>query len=261
MISDITNRVRGYLYRSRLFYPLAKWFKAKITAGWKLQPSHWIAFLIKENDAQIVQIGSNNGKSGDPIYRLIQQRKGWKGLFVEPVPYLFHQLKANYGNNPRFKFENSVINQGESVSFYWVNPKAKECMPNLPSWYDQLGSFNKSHITSLISGIEPFIEETSLNGISINSLLSKHDITSIDLLHIDTEGYDYKILSQLDLQKFRPRIILYERKHLSSEEATSAIKFLKPFYQLYNLGGDTIAVQEDAGKHMEKCGLKPVICD
>jgi hypothetical protein len=131
----------------------------------------------------------------------------------------------------------------------------------LPSWYDQLGSFNKSHITSLISGIEPFIEETSLKGISINSLLLKHDITSIDLLHIDTEGYDYQILSQLDLQKFRPRIILYERKHLSSEEVISAIKFLKPFYKLYNLGGDTIAVQEDAGKYMEKCGLQPVFCD
>jgi hypothetical protein len=125
MILDITKKVRGYIYRSRLFYPLAKWFKAKLTAGWKLQPSHWISFLIKESDAQVVQIGSNNGKSGDPIYRIILQRKGWKGLFVEPVPYLFHQLKTNYGNNPRFKFENSVINHGGSVIFIGSIPRPK----------------------------------------------------------------------------------------------------------------------------------------
>ncbi|MBK7697246.1 MAG: FkbM family methyltransferase [Saprospiraceae bacterium] len=38
---------------------------------------------------------------------------------------------------------------------------------------------------------------------------------SIDLLHIDTEGYDWEILKQLRLAKYFPRPIIFEHKHLS----------------------------------------------
>ena len=45
---------------------------------------------------------------------------------------------------------------------------------------------------------------------TIEALFQKNDIKELSLLHIDAEGYDWKILSQLDLECFNPKIILFE---------------------------------------------------
>jgi hypothetical protein len=40
-------------------------------------------------------------------------------------------------------------------------------------------------------------------------LFERHSLNAIDLLHIDTEGADFKVLSQLNLNKYRPKVILH----------------------------------------------------
>ena len=42
-----------------------------------------------------MQIGSNDGRSGDPLYLFIR-RDAWRGVLIEPVDYVFRQLKKNY---------------------------------------------------------------------------------------------------------------------------------------------------------------------
>jgi FkbM family methyltransferase len=172
-------------------------------------------------------------------------------LFVEPVPYLFDRLKRNYAGHPRFLFENSVVNDGSNITFYWVAEQAKESIPGLPDWYDQLGGFDRAHITRHIPELEGHIQEADLSGITLDHLFAKHDIAKIDLLHIDTEGADFKVLSQLDLNKHTPKIILYERKHLSKKEEDASILFLKECYVLYNLGADILAIERGTNKAMK----------
>lgn len=250
--------IKALIRSNHSLHSLAKWTNARLKGTWNLMPSYWIATIVTEPDAQIVQIGSNDGRTNDPVYNLMRRRKGWRGLFVEPIPYLFERLKANYGNQARFKFENAVINNGDQVTFYWVDPAARKSLPHLPPWYDQLGSFNRDHITNHLPELEPFIRESRLNGLSLGSLFAKHQINKVHVLHIDTEGYDYKILSQLDLQSVRPKVILYEHKHLNPDEVVAAIRMLRPCYTLYELGGDTMAVPESANARMQATGLRPV---
>lgn len=192
----------------------------------------------------MVQIGSNDGKGGDPLHRLLKTRRKWKALFVEPVPYLFARLRANYGNDGRFTFENAAINDGKKSTFYWVDESARNALPDLPDWYDQLGSFDRNHITRHIPELSQFIRGEEINGITLAGLLAKHKISQIDVLHIDTEGYDYKILSQLDLKNIHPTIILYEHLHLSPEEKARAINYLKHDYELFQWGMDMFAVSK-----------------
>jgi FkbM family methyltransferase len=207
-------------------------------------PSIWLNTLLqKEDKVQIVQIGSNDGVNGDPIYDLLKNNTNWRALFVEPIPYLFERLKKNYGIDDRFTFENVAINDGSSQIFYSVNEEAKTYLPNLPVWFDQLGSFNKNNILKHLDGIlEPFIKETQLNGMSLNELFNKNHIREITLLHIDTEGYDWKILSQLNLKYIKPKIILVEHKHLNKLEKRSLIDYLKSDYLVFKLGGDLIGI-------------------
>ena len=192
-----------------------------------LKLDYLIQSYLSDEKSTIIQIGSNDGKTGDPIYHLLQKNKKWKAIMVEPVPYLFNRLKKNYLEDPRFIFENVAINDGKIQTFYAIKPEAKDKLEDLPPWYDQLGSFYKLNITKHLNGrLEPFIEEIKLQGITLNNLFLKHSITSIGLLHIDTEGYDWKILSQLNLNNYKPTLILYEQKHLSEVERKESIKFI-----------------------------------
>lgn len=198
-------------------------------------------------DAQIVQIGSNDGKQGDPIFEVLKSKPDWKALFVEPVAYLFDRLVANYGTSPNFQFYNAAINQGEVVPFYYVDQRAKNFIEDLPYWYDQLGSFDRNHIIKHLDGIlEPFIVEILLNGTSLGELFVKFSIKRIDLLHLDTEGHDWKILSQLDLSIMSPTLILFEHEHLSEKEKIESVRFLADDYHLCKFGMDVLAIHRNA---------------
>ena len=206
--------------------------------------SFWIKNALKEKDVQIIQIGSNDGKTGDPLFDLIQMNPNWHGLFVEPVPYLFERLKKNYGENARFKFENAAVNNGDQLTFYWVDPQAKNHL-KLPNWFEQLGSFSRQHIVGqLTEVVEPYIISQSIQGISLHNLFAKHGITSVDLLHIDTEGYDWEILSQFDLEEYSPSFILFEINHLSKRDLNEAIVKLAELYEIFKAGIDAFAVRK-----------------
>ncbi|WP_026914470.1 FkbM family methyltransferase [Christiangramia portivictoriae] len=221
-------------------------------------PGTWIGKLLNKQEVMVVQIGSNDGKSGDPLFNLIAKWKSWKALFVEPVPYLFDQLKQNYGEVERFTFENRAVNDGSEQIFYSVPENIHDKIPDLPVWVEQLGSFKKNSITGHLQGkLEPYIEEIIVQGITLSELLKKNKVERIDLLHIDAEGYDWIILSQLDLSTFRPEIILYEHKHLPIDEKQASLFFLKSYnYLIYHLGSDYLCIQKSKKNQKLTKGLK-----
>jgi hypothetical protein len=66
------------------------------------------------------------------------------------------------------------------------------------------------------------VKETSVECLTVNALLSRNNVQKIDLLHIDCEGFDYVILSQFDFTTLRPRIVLFEKKHLTAQDLHAA---------------------------------------
>lgn len=220
---------------------------------------YWIGKIISDEKAFVVQIGSNDGKTGDPIHKLLKKRKQWKGLFVEPVPYLFERLQCNYFELERFNCENAVINEGQKAIFYWVDESAKEHLPGLPDWYDQLGSFDKGHILKHLNGVlEPYIISREIQGLTLCDLLKKYQVDKIDIMHIDTEGYDFKILRQLELEKFQPTVILYEHIHLSNEEQKLANDFVSSNYFLFKFAYDMLCVNKSVNKTVQ-LALSPLM--
>lgn len=233
------NAFRQKLKEIPLLGRLLKILHYAATGGWKRDPALLIGKEIKQKRAFVLQIGSNDGATGDPVFRLMKKRPAWQGLFVEPVPYLFRRLKKNYGDSPRFRFENSAVNDGREEMFYWVDPRAGKEIPGLPEWWEQLGSFRPGYIQEILGqGISPYIRETVIKGVTLPELVSKHRIDSINVLHVDTEGYEWKILKQLINITIRPRIILFEHKHLSSEDRRAILKFLESEYSVCDLGED-----------------------
>jgi hypothetical protein len=52
---------------------------------------------------------------------------------------------------------------------------------------------------------------------TLNKLIKKHNITDIDLLFIDTEGNDARIINSLDLTRIKPKTIIYEAWNFTAE--------------------------------------------
>jgi len=148
----------------------------------------------------IIQIGSHVGNtSNDPIFNIVDNDTNL--ILVEPVPYLFEQLKNNY--NKKFENNHNIIFINKAVSNFigeieMTFPSEKNDYSKLPFWASQLASVNSDHargdIDSLL--VEKIIVETT----TINQIVKEYNITQIDLLHTDTEGHDYTILHLFTFQ-------------------------------------------------------------
>ena len=119
--------------------------------------------------------------------------------------------------------------------------------PNLPEWYDQLGSLSKDVVLShrhAIPNIDDLMVREEVKAITFDELIQRHHITTLDLILIDTEGYDLNILKMIDFSRFRPKLVIYEHKHLSADDKTTASSLLKSNgYAIHSAGENNAAVR------------------
>jgi FkbM family methyltransferase len=213
------------------------------TGQFSSSPTPIIHRKLSGGPAFFVQVGSNDGVRGDPLHHLIKANALWRGIFIEPVDYLFKRLVANYGASERFVFEQiAVAEQAGEREFYYVSEQASKD-PRLPPMSDQLGSFDRSHITNHSALLDFYIVSKKVRCEPLESLLSRYNVEHIDIIHIDTEGYDYNVLRQIDFSKHKPRLVLFEHAHLKRDTLSKSRAILKLHgYRLVNCGLDTLAV-------------------
>ncbi|MCH2146135.1 MAG: FkbM family methyltransferase [Phycisphaerales bacterium] len=204
--------------------------------------------IARKPDFKFVQIGSNDGKRADPLYPYIRKH-GWSGIMVEPVPYLFERLKANHAGRDNLTLRNvAVSSEGGVMTFYYFKEHGDQT-----DWTsgNGLGSFNREHayhVRSQIPGFEENLTEMEIETITFTDLVEGLD--HIDLLHIDTEGYDFEIIKTIDFELHSPSAILYESACLNrfykDEGAKAAARAYldEKGYDCYEYGRtlDTLAI-------------------
>ena len=218
--------------------PISTYLWRKVNGSHRHNATFWIQKYLSNGAYMIVQIGANDGKSGDPLFKMVRKNQQWRMLFVEPVPYLFEALKSNYGHASRFMFEDCGINEdGEPQPFYMINQQAFKDIPDLTQNHEQIGSFDRSHVVHLGGKrIEKYIDTLEVKCMTLQQLFNKNKLESIDALVIDAEGYDWKILKQLDLNKYQPRLIYFEKLNLEESEKQEAVTTLKSDYEIFTFG-------------------------
>lgn len=237
--------IKGYLRNLPLVYGSLKWVYRLFRGSDPTMQQQIVKALGNKTNVFFVQVGSNDGVQGDPIHDLVIAGKNWRGIFIEPINFLFSRLRQNYGDSERFVFENVAIGAtSETKKFYYVSEKAKSEL-ELPYWHDQLGSFDKNHITRMLGDqVSPYIVEEDVECRPLQAVLDRNRVDAIDLIHIDTEGFDYKVLSQVDLKRYKPSVILFEHHLLTDEEFFKARKLLRRNgYRLLQYGNDTLALR------------------
>jgi FkbM family methyltransferase len=160
-----------------------------------------------------VQVGANDGLLHDPVHALVAER-GWKGVLIEPVPSIFEALLLNYRGADGLTFENAAIGAIDgSMPLYFVTPRDGD-----PDFLRALASFDRTILEShawAAPDIAERVEQLDVPTLRLATLVERHEITRVDLFVIDTEGYDYEILKQIDFEApWAPRFIIFEAKHL-----------------------------------------------
>ena len=183
-----------------------------------------LEFIFSSKNIQtVVQIGSNDGDRFDQLNLFLKKYKT-KAILVEPVKEYFNKLKLNYDNQKNIIFENIAISSDSKRMFLYTVDQ------NYLGKYDEhiagVTSFNKNHL--LKHGVKnQHIIKLEVNCSTIKQLLKKYHFDNLDLLFIDTEGYEGVIvdnfLNDCDLNT----IIIFEYIHLEDKVFESLIEQLK----------------------------------
>jgi len=195
-------------------------------------------------EAVVVQIGANDGVTGDPLARWFAQTR-WRGLLVEPVPFLCDALRRRYAGRAGVCVEQVAISDRDGEAPLY---RVRKVPGETPEWFDQLATLDPDVLLkhrSSVSDIESLIIEERTPTARFETVLARHALQCIDLLVIDTEGHDYEILRQVDFARFQPLLLMFEHQHLSPPHKQSAYGLLSQNGYTYRetAEGDTIAWQ------------------
>jgi len=197
-------------------------------------------FMLTRPSVFFIQIGANDGISNDPLYRFVV-RFGWEGILLEPLPEVYEILTDTYRGNEKLLLLNAAISdQDGRRTIYTVRMDGVVFQKA-----HQFSSFRKESLlkqTVWVPDIEQRLEERQVECISFDTLLKKTQGRDVDILQIDTEGYDFTVLNLIDFSRLKPSIICYEHVHMSKAQQNEAAKLLfEQGYRLMKDNLDTIA--------------------
>ena len=177
------------------------------------------AFARACPQAVFVEVGANDGEKNAHLRPHILGR-GWRGVLVEPVPYVFARLRANYAGVAGVALENAAIGDrdGSLPFFHLAEEPGGE---DLPEWYDEIGSFSRELVmrhAHQVPRLEERLVESRVETLTFESLCERHGLDHVDLVLVDAEGYDAQIVRAFPFERFRPRVLVYEHFHMTRPE-------------------------------------------
>lgn len=147
-----------------------------------------ILFGRKENGF-FIELGANDGLMQSNTARL-EFTRGWTGILIEPSPSAYTLCK---------------LTRSKSISLNYA------CVSNEYNRTVVEGDFN-GHPMSSVNGMR--CNSTNIievPAITLSEILDRYaNNKQIDLLSLDTEGYELNILKGLNIDKYRPRYMLIE---------------------------------------------------
>lgn len=199
----------------------------------------------------VVQIGANDGTTMDPLHRLLETH-ALPGLMVEPQPAAFAKLRANRGHLPGLRFEQALIGSADGSATLYVLRAGVD----VPEWLGQAASMDRNQLFCVLdaylrsegqprsaSDVLAMIEPVQLPALTMCSLLDRHQVEQVDLLVLDTMGYDHALLRSFPFERTHPQVIQFEHRLLTREQHADCISLLSAQgYGLCQVDMDTVAV-------------------
>ena len=212
----------------------------------KYDPLYLLLFALQKKNYKIIQIGANDGLSGDPINAFIEDYNNKiTYLGFEPQEKPFNKLKTNYQPYKNFYFLKQCVGKEGKNNFYYLNKEFENlCKKNewlfsdgLSYLVDGVSSLVKENLSKRLVKLnlnpDDYIDKYEVEVLPLKKSIETNfkDIVEhfrdIDLLQIDAEGYDDQVIYQSSIDFFKPKYINFESKNLDKDNLENLLKFLK----------------------------------
>lgn len=220
---------------------------------------HYIGRSNKKT--KVIQIGAMDGINFDDTRGFLDMY-GWDALLIEPIPFIFEELKDNFKDRNNYTFEQCAITDTDGeVEMLTVHPDTIEKEGLHPGYkgmsalYPLKNGFGSDYQRD-IDVKNQFGINIKVPSLSLNSLFKKHNIEQFDIFICDAEGYDWNIFKQLDLVTYRPKFIRLEYINLTEKEKELTIQKFEDNGYYYEIGQNIDAIPVELWNHISKEDVK-----
>jgi FkbM family methyltransferase len=205
-------------------------------------------YLAVHKSLTFLQIGANDGVMNDPIYQFnMDNKSAVSGFVLEPLPDIYEKLVKNYQSCQNITPFNLAIHATEPEMV--LHRLKSEYANKVPEFAQGIASFDDTHWkkTMPLSNVV-YMEQVKVKCVTFADFIKSNAINELDLLLLDTEGYDYEILMSIDFINIKPKIIRFE--HGVRDMVMSPEKFMSVCNHLNSFGYQIIVESYDATAYL-----------
>jgi FkbM family methyltransferase len=159
----------------------------------------WQALFGRRISGYFVEVGAYDGENYSNTSCLADV--GWSGLYIEAVAEFAERCRIRHKNNADINVIAAAASDLEGSAELFLGDTLTTLNQDRPNVYNGIGWASGFH-----NG-----ESETVRTATLDSLLEAHKVPArFDLLVIDVEGAEEKVLSGFDLLRWRPRVMIIE---------------------------------------------------
>jgi len=156
-------------------------------------------YFGRRTDALFVEVGAYDGEYASNTSGLADI--GWVGFYIEPIPEYCQKCRKRHEKNRNI-----------TASQYAIGAKPGKVAIHVGGPLSTISDVMKVNFDSLDWAKNNFEQRKIIvDQITLEDYLVKHELVpQFELLVIDVEGYEWSVLSNFDIQKWSPQMVIIE---------------------------------------------------
>lgn len=146
----------------------------------------------------MVEVGAAHPESISTSFPL--RELGWRIISIEPIPEFCEEFRKR--GFPVLQY--ACYSKDEGRMAFKISPGRVNS--------SSLGVRHHDIIKAAFNWTDANFETIEVEALTLDTVLSKHhpELTSFDILSVDTEGWELEVMQGFDLKRFAPKVVCLE---------------------------------------------------